>query len=308
MKVIQNPRTPLEKWMSAIYHSFISMLPIFFASVHSDVLSRYEYKESSFCATAGESFRQGTNLCIESKVEEALQLFGTPCAIAMVTSRSVSNYGSLTFGFDTVPSKGRNIPDHRDALSAYPLLFMRTTGDSSLSGRMMGENSWPYTSWDNIVAFLLSSDDDSVRLDWSRIDESTTVLASRLDHLVWLVAIKKTNDDGRWNRRKNDDEHARKEKEAFIDLKNSLRFRNVFKSSLSDEVDPIFGSRFLESDNIDHLLESFKRIFGLRSPNRHQRTQLRHESGTGTWSTPLPSHFAFFLGVHLLDSMGNIKS
>lgn len=340
--------TCLRKWMLQIYQSYRAMLNIYF--------------DSSFCPIAGEKPRfEPPNLDIESKVEEFLQFeerAGTPFAITVVANnaagfRSVFKYGSST------SSSGQSLPEHTDGLSAFSIVYIRTTGESSekisvirrnsgkkdvdfdnhyaqeknRSGDVHSMSSWPYMSWDNIVPLLKnniplsSDDDDSVGIDWLRADSETSIYASRLDHNTWVVAMKKTNDDSRWNRRKKDEERARKERELFLDLQNHLRLMDVFKVSLraaSNDADPILnelsntviGNRLLENENTSHLLESFKRIFGLRSPTR-QIAQLRHQGGTvspkllkglDTWSSPLPSHFAFFLGGQLLESIGNNQS
>ena len=361
LKLNPSSDTFIQKWMCKVYQSFVAMLPVYFESVDSDVISRYGFQESSF------RVKPGANLDIESKVEEFLRFeerSGIPFAIAVVASvagfhiyRSISNYDSLIIGKEKSSSSSRDILEPSDILSVYPVVYLRTTTDHSLSGKILGArrnsgkkdhdydntldknragdinskiemNSWPYTSWNNIVPVLknsipLSSDDDSVRIDWSQVDSDTSICTSPLDSMMWLVAMKKKNNDSRWNRR-NDEERTRKERQLFWDLSTSLRLRDVFKSNLkkdSDDVDPLLselsntliGNRLLDNDDTSQLLEALKRIFGLRLP-RHCSTQFRKQNrtvgptllnGRDTWSSaPLPSHFAFFLGSHLMDSLG----
>ena len=355
--------TRIQKWMSTIYQSFVSMLPIYFEPVSSDVLSRYGYQESSFCIKPGEN-RYGPNPNLESKLEEFLRFeerSGTPFALAVVANvdgfhmhRSIFNHGSLFSGKEKASNISRSILESGDIFSEFPAVFVRTTTDQHLSGNLLGarrnsgkkdeydytleknrsnniilrgqKNSWPFTSWNSIVpmlknTMLLRPDDDPLGMNWSQVDSDTSIYVSPLDDMMWLVAMKKVNDDSRWNRR-HDEERATKERQFFSDISTSLRLRDVFKSNLKTNSDETYrllnelintlvaNSRLLDNDNTSQLLELFKKIFGLRSPNNKHSIRFRKQSptvspksleGLQTWSSPLPSHFAFFLGGNLVN-------
>ena len=104
-------------------------------------------------------------------------------------------------------------------------VYIRTTIDHSFSGKMMGNrrnsgkrdndydhmlernpckgissrievNSWPYTSWNNIIpmlknTFSLSSEGDSVEINWSQVDSDTSVYALPIHNAMWFVTMKK---------------------------------------------------------------------------------------------------------------------
>lgn len=346
-----------------IYQSFVSMLPIYFESVSSDVLSRYGYQESSFRKKPGEN-RYGPNPNLEPKLEEFLRFeerSGTPFALAVVANvdrfhmhRSIFNHGSLFGGKEKASNISRSVLESGDILSEFPAVFIRTTTDQHLSSNLLGarrnsgkkeeydytlekngsnnislrrqKNSWPFTSWSNIVpmlknTMLLSPDDDPLGMNWSQVDSDTSIYASPLDDVMWLVAMKKINDDSRWNRR-HDEERSTKERQFFSDISTSLRLRDVFKSNLKMNSDDTYrilneltntlvaNTRLLDNDNTSQLLELFKKIFGLRSQNNKHSIRFRKQNATvspksleglQTWSSPLPSHFAFFLGGNLMN-------
>eukprot|EP00531_Pseudo-nitzschia_arenysensis_P018553 CAMPEP_0116127434 /NCGR_PEP_ID=MMETSP0329-20121206/6838_1 /TAXON_ID=697910 /ORGANISM="Pseudo-nitzschia arenysensis, Strain B593" /LENGTH=593 /DNA_ID=CAMNT_0003621533 /DNA_START=606 /DNA_END=2390 /DNA_ORIENTATION=+ len=364
LKLNDSSDTRIQKWMSNVYQSFVSMLPIYFQSVSSDVLSRYGYQESSFRIKPGEN-KPGQNLNLESKFEEFLRFeerSGTPFALAVVASvddfhmhRSLSKPGSIFSGKEKTSNINRSMLESFDLLSEFPAVFIRTTTDQYSSGNLLGArrnsgkkdeydytmakkrsshiqsrvemNSWPFTSWGNVIPMLknhmlLSPDGDSLEMNWSQVDSDTSIYASPIDDVMWLVAMKKANDESRWNRRYDDEERATKEKQFFSDILASLRLRDIFKSNLkvsSGDTDRLLNelsntmvanTRLLDTDNSSQLLESFKRIFGLRSLNtkysghfQNQNAMLTPKSveDLRTGSSPLPSHFAFFLGSHLMD-------
>ncbi len=346
-----------------MYQSFVSMLPIYFQYVNSDVLSRYGYQESSFRIKPGEN-KPAQNLNLESKLEEFLRFeerSGTPFALAVVASvddfhmhRSPSKPSSIFSGKEKKSNINRSMLESSDFLSEFPAVFIRTTPDQYLSGNLLGArrtsgkkdeydytvakkrsnnvnstaetNAWPFTSWGNIVPMLknhmlLSPDDDSLEMNWSQVDSDTSIYASPIDDVMWLVAMKKVNDESRWNRR-HDEERATKEKQFFLDILASLRLRDVFKSNLKTSGSDtnrllnelsnarVSNTRLLDNDNNGQLLESFKKIFGLRSLNSRHSSHFRKQNATVSpksvedlhmRSSPLPGHFSFFLGSHLMD-------
>ena len=192
----------------------------------------------------------------------------------------------------------------------------------------MDVNHWPYTSWNNIVKKVLkntlssSSEEEHFKISWSQVDPHTSVFASSICNAMWFVAMKKTNDDDQWNRR-NDEERARKERQIFSHFITSLQLKGVFKrslkinyndtGSLSYELsNALVRNRLLENQDANRLLESFKRIFGVRSSGDKHRMSFRtrytnrspeHLKGLPSWSSSCPSHFTFFLGKSLMDSL-----
>jgi hypothetical protein len=351
--------TCIQKWICKVYQAFVSILPIYFELVGLDVISRYGFQESSFRVKPGDN-RYRPNLDLEAKLEEFLRFeerSGAPLVIAVVADvagfralRSKSNHGSLIIGKEKSFNTNRCMLEPDDILSAYPAVYIRTTIDHSFSGKMLGNrrnsgkrnndydhtlernpckgvdsriemNSWPYTSWNNIIPMLkntfpLSSEGDSVEIHWSQVDSDTSVYTSPIHNAMWFVAMKKTNDDNRWNRR-NDEERTRKEQQFFSDFPASLRLRGIFKSNLkinNDDEDSLLnelsinliGDRLLDNGETSQLLESFKRIFGLRSQGNKHGVQFRKQNATiSPEFLTYPSHYAFFLGIHLMDSLGD---
>ena len=359
--------TSIQKWMCQVYQSFVSVLPIYFESVGLDVISRYGFQESSFRVKHGDN-KCGPILELETKIAEFLRFEernGAPLAIAVVADvagfhmhRLKSNHGSSIIGKEELSSTNHCIPEPDDVLSAFPAVYLRTTIDHNLSSKMLGnrrnsgkkkndndyileinpskgvssrieKNSWPFTSWHNIIPMLKNITPSSLEtnfseINWSQVDSDTSVYASPIHNAMWFVAMKKTNDDNRWNRR-NDEERTRKERQFFSDFSASLRLSDIFKTNLkihNNDADSLLnelshtlvGDRLLDNDDTSQLLESFKRIFGLRSLANKHSIQFRKRNATDspelfkglpTWYSTYPSHYAFFLGSQLMDSLGD---
>mmetsp|Transcript_3775 Transcript_3775/g.9898 ORF Transcript_3775/g.9898 Transcript_3775/m.9898 type:complete len:733 (+) Transcript_3775:123-2321(+) len=286
---------------------------------------------------------------------------GIPLAIGVVADVSVvhmlrlkSNHGSFIGKQQSLNSRqGRLDPD--DILSAYPAVYMRITTQYNSTGRMFPRNSvkqengndalmdespttgvdsrvdtnhWPYTSWNNMVkkkfknTLSSNAEEEYLKIQWSQIDPHTSVFASSICNAMWFVAMKKTNDDNRLNRR-NDEERSRKERQFFSYFITSLQLKDVFKRNLKTNDNDI-GSllhelsntlvrdRLLTNHDANGLLESFKRIFGLRSWGDKHRMKFRtwstntfheHRTGVSSWVSISSSHFNFFLGKNLMASL-----
>jgi hypothetical protein len=357
LKLNASSDTCIQKWMWKVYHSFVAILPFYFESVGLDIMSRHGFQESSFRSKPEEN-KHDANQDLEAKLEEFLRFeerSGTPLAIALVADvaafhmlRSASNHSALIIGKEKSLKANRRKLEPDDILSAYPVVYMRTTADHDLSSKILGSRrnvdndltsekdrfkgvnarkemiSWPFTSWSNIIPVLkntlsLIAETDSVEVNWSQVDSETSIYASSVNNSMWFVAMKRKSDDNRWNRR-NDEERTRKEKQFLTEFSSCLRLVDVFKSNvktgkddvnrLSNELSrTLSGDRLFDNDDKSQLLESFRRIFGLRSPHtfpfRKQNTTMSPEffNGLNTWSSTCPGHYAFFLGSPLMDSL-----
>jgi len=184
-------------------------------------------------------------------------------------------------------------------------------------------NCWPYTSWNNITLVLKNtllsrSKDDSAEIDWSQVDSETLVYASCIHSGMWFVAMKKIRDEIR----RNDDEHTiTKERQFLTDFQSSLRLRDTIKSDLrikDENTDPLLKvfsdtfirGRFLDTNDLGELVESFKKLFGLNSQgHKHSLSYRKIDTKISPKFLKIPSaypsHYAFFLGNDLVDLLGD---
>ena len=357
--------TYIQKCMCKVFQSVVSILPIYFESVGLDVFSRYGFQESSFHAKPGNT-RFWPNLDLEAKLEEFLRFqdrSGIPLAVAIVVDvpgihllRSKSEHGSSIIRKEMSFTTNRYMLESDDILSAFPAVYIRSTTHINSSSKTLDNrrnsgrkdndderaveknprnsinskievNSWPHTSWNNLVPMLktinpLSSEAGLDDISLSRIDEDTSAYISPINSTMWFVAMKKMTDHNRWSR-PNDDELPKKEQQFFRNFAASLRLTNVFNINLGTnnlKMDSILnelnntlkGDKMSDCDDTSHLLESFNRIFALRSPSNKYSLQLggekppvipRLSKEQPKLSPKYPSHFAFFLGSHLMDSI-----
>jgi hypothetical protein len=348
MNLNLSSNTNIQKWMRNIYHSVISLLPIFFDWVGSDVVSRYGFNVSSFRSESGDN-KYTPNQDLEANVEEFLEKRGgIPLAIAVVFSEHGSSVTGNDNSFITnqcVVAQAENI------ISAFPAVYMRSPinhnspnkknsgtkdpvavdtfeKDTSTNFRVRTLHSWPYTSWTSLVSYLkrtLSSvsGDDSAEIQWSQIDSETWVSSQSINDNMWLIAMRKSADDNRWNRKSNEERPGKEEEKFFIEFSTALRLRDIFKSVLETihlESDSFVGETlkqegllFDNDSTRSQLLESFKGELGLRSSSSKVSYSVSLRKRSAKKSPRLirqttkisnnSSHCAFFLGSHLMDSI-----
>lgn len=238
-------------------------------------------------------------------------------------------------------------------LSSFPAVFLASTMQDTMSSRFLTNrrnssrkdtdsdhilennpnvhlnsriemDSWPFTSWNNLVSLLTSTSnpsstmDDSAEINWAQIDSDTLVCASLIHEAMWFVAMKKTADENRWNRRSGE-ESPMKEQQFLMGFANSLRLRGVFESGLKLcrlELDSsmIDLSSILSTDRIweddDHFMELLQQKLGIRSPTHKYSFRKVKQSATkspkhtkrlSVLASKNPSHFAFFLGSDIME-------
>ena len=90
-------------------------------------------------------------------------------------------------------------------------------------------------------------------------------------------------------------------------FKSNLKINNDNEDSLLNKlIETLVGDRLLDNNETSQLLELFKRIFGLRSLGNKHGVQFRKQNTTiSPEFLTHPSHYAFFLGIHLMDSLGD---
>eukprot|EP00532_Pseudo-nitzschia_australis_P002521 CAMPEP_0168193236 /NCGR_PEP_ID=MMETSP0139_2-20121125/18493_1 /TAXON_ID=44445 /ORGANISM="Pseudo-nitzschia australis, Strain 10249 10 AB" /LENGTH=594 /DNA_ID=CAMNT_0008116567 /DNA_START=81 /DNA_END=1863 /DNA_ORIENTATION=- len=229
LKLDPSSTTCIQKWMCKIFQSFVSILPIYFDCVSSDVIARYGFLESSFREKPGEN-RFGPHLDLETKLEEFLRLQernGTSLVVAVVVDvsclnvlRSNSESCSSFNGKEKSLNMNQFLYETGDILSSFPAVYLASTMQDTLSSKIltnhrssvrkdidsdhaiendpkMGLNSriemdsWPYSSWDNLVPLFrsttspLNAEDDSVEIHWSQIDSDTLVYVSSIHEAMW---------------------------------------------------------------------------------------------------------------------------
>ena len=341
--------TYIQKWMRNIYYSMVNLTSILFDWVDSDVVSRYGFNVSSFRSESCDN-KYTPNQNLEANVEEFLEKRGgIPLAIAVV----FSEHESSVTGNDNSCITKQCVVQTENIISAFPAVYMRSTinqnspckkrrnsgtkdpvavntfeKDTITNFRVNTLHSWPYTSWTSLVSYLkrtLSSvsEDDSAEIQWSQIDSTTWVFSQSINDNMWLIAMRKSADDNRWNRRSNEDRPGKEEEKFLIEFSTALRLRDIFKSVLETihlESDLFVGETLKQEgllfDNDitrSQLLESFKGELGLRSSSSKvsYSVSLRKRSAKKSpriirQSTKISnnsSHCAFFLGSHLMDSI-----
>jgi len=360
LKLNSSSNSCIQRWICKIFQSIILVLPIYFDRLSSDVIARYGFQESSFHGKPGEN-RFGQKLDLEVKLEEFLRLQernGTSLVVAVVVD--LAGFSILSSKLkNSSPIIGNEKPsitiqylyETGAFLSSFPVVFLASTMQGTISSRLLINrrnsarkeiesehilennpnrrvnsgiemDSWPFTSWNNVVSLLTTTTnpssvmDDSVEVHWSQVDSDTLVFKSLIHEAMWFVAMKKTVDENRWSRR-NGEELPRKEEQFLMEFAGSLRLRGFFESALQvcqHELDSrvIDLGTLLNTDRIwenDYqLIELLQQKLGLRSPThkysfrkvkQNSTTSPKYTQGLATSSLKNPSHFSFFLGSDL---------
>lgn len=352
MNLNLSSNTTIQKWMSNIYQSLISVLPIYFDWVDSDVVPRDKFRSRT---RSGDSkFKSDQSL--EGKVKEFLEKrIGNPLAIAVV----FSEHGPSVIGKENSFIANQCLVQTENVISAFRTIYMRSTiNQNSPNKKVMGtrrnsgkkdividnilekdtnshinfrveNDSWPYTSWTSLVPYLKGtcssvSEDDSAEKQWSQIDSDTSLYIESINNVMWLLVMRKTSDENRWNRRTGE-ERGKEEEKFFTEFSTALRLREIFKTMLEMshlEFDLLVGETLkqeglmVDNDNSrSQLLESIKGELGLRSPSiksstysialrkRNAKKKLRPVKRPTTKTNNSSSHYAFFLGSHLMNSL-----
>lgn len=328
MNLNPSSNTTIKKWMGNIYQSLISVLPIYYDWVDSEVVPR----NTKFKSTQG----------LEGKVEEFLgKRIGIPLAIAVV----FSEHGPSVIGKETSFVANQCLVQNENVVSAFRTIYMRSTiNQNSHNKKLMGtrrnsgkkdividnvlekdanshvnfrveNDSWPYTSWTSLVPYLKGTrssvlDDDSAEIQWSQIDSDTSLYIKSINNIMWLLVMRKTSDENRWNRR------SKEEEKFFTEFSTALQLRGIFKTALEMsnlEFDSLIGKTLKQEElMVDNCLESIIGELDLRSPSiksssysiairkRNAKKKLRPIKRLTDNSS---SHYAFFLGSHLMDSL-----
>jgi len=333
--------------MRKIFHSLVSVLPFYF-----DWVDTNGFQMSSFRINPGDRLGQDLERKLVEYLRSE-ERNGTQLAIAVVFDVTGCNMFHLKS--EHRPSKiakekslstGQCRIQADDFLALFPAVYMRgTIHVNSATTQLMrarrnsstkdtGGNhelekdictrttsgiDWPYTTWNRLIPLLKGNlqlvPTKDYGIQWSQIDSETSVYVSSINHSMWLVAMKKSADENRWNRR------SCEEREFFNNFSSALRLRDIFKSvfeirrleldSLSIKLSEALKEDKPSGDNCtSSLLDSFKEILGLPSHNPSIPLQKQSVPKIPIHGKILPgsslknrSHHAFFLGSHLMDSI-----
>lgn len=325
--------------MKNIYQSYLSILPVYFDWVNSNVFLRYNFSSRSF-----DDGKIKIDKVLEKKVEDYLaKRKNIPFAVAVICSE----HGLSTVGQQESSIMNKSLIQDQNIIFDYPAIYMRsnTTVQNPSRNKIMGkrrnsgskngtlntvsetEKEWPYSSWTSIIPYLNGSctlmpgKESSGEIQWSQIDSDTLVYALPINKQgMWLLAMRKRFDDNRWSRRNIDEQPGKEDRKFFREFSSALTLRTVLKLNLEVdrlEEDSLIGKTlkqeelFIDYNNTStQVVDSIKAELSLRSPSSKAYKLPLRKQGAKQERRPIKrlnknsnnSHYDFFLG-NLMDTL-----